>query len=80
MSRQYRAWRDYLVRCVEDSTPPGEPYSLVHTSNMVGLFSCIFIRGSLRSRIRAVDATEIKRGMGGLHGNKVGISLFCVCP
>ena len=70
VGRQYRAWRDYLIRCVEDCMPADEPYSLVHTSNMVGLFSCVFIKASLRSRIRAVDAAEIKRGMGGLHGNK----------
>ena len=70
VGRQYRAWRDYLIRCVEDSMPAEEPYSLVHTSNMIGLFSCVFVKASLRSRIRAVDAAEIKRGMGGLHGNK----------
>ena len=70
VGRQYRAWRDYLVRCVENCMPTEEPYSLVHTSNMVGLFSCVFIKAYLRSRIRAVDAAEIKRGMGGLHGNK----------
>lgn len=70
VGRQYRAWRDYLVRCVEDCMPAAESFSLVHTSNMVGLFSCVFIKNSLRSRMRAVDAAEIKRGMGGLHGNK----------
>lgn len=70
VGRQYRAWRDYLVRCVEDCMPAQASYALVHTSNMVGLFSCVFAKTSLRSRIRAVDAAEIKRGMGGLHGNK----------
>lgn len=48
-----------------------QSYHLVHTSNMVGLFSCVFIKSSLRSRLKVVDAAEIKRGMGGLHGNKV---------
>ncbi|KAL9027185.1 MAG: hypothetical protein Q9196_004263 [Gyalolechia fulgens] len=37
---------------------------------MVGLFSCIFVKATQRSRISNVHATEIKRGMGGLHGNK----------
>ena len=38
---------------------------------MVGLFSCVFIKASQRSQIRGVSAAELKRGMGGLHGNKV---------
>ena len=70
VGRQYRAWRDYLIRCVEDCIGTEESYTLVQTSNMVGLFSCVFIKASLRSRIRAIDTAEIKRGMGGLHGNK----------
>ncbi|KAL8891590.1 MAG: hypothetical protein Q9215_001358 [Flavoplaca cf. flavocitrina] len=37
---------------------------------MVGLFSCIFVKTSSRSRIGSLHAVEIKRGMGGLHGNK----------
>lgn len=71
MSRQYRAWRDYLVRSVEDSLPSDQSYQLVHTANLVGLFSCVFIKSTLRNRIHGIEATEIKRGMGGLHGNKV---------
>ena len=71
MSRQYRTWRDYLTKCVEESMPSHEPYSLLHTANMVGLFTCIFIKPSQRNRVRKVSTGEIKRGMGGLHGNKV---------
>jgi hypothetical protein len=75
MSHQYRAWRDYLVRCVEDTLPSNEPYNLLHTASMVGLFSCVFIKASLRTQIRNVNAAELKRGMGGLHGNKVSTNL-----
>ena len=71
MSRQYRAWRDHLVRCIEDTMPSNETYTLLHTANMVGLFSCIFIKSSLRHRVSRVSSGEVKRGMGGLHGNKV---------
>jgi len=71
IGHHYRAWRDYLVRCIEDSMPQGEPYHLLHTASMVGLFSCVFIKASQRTRIRNVGGAEIKRGMGGLHGNKV---------
>ncbi|KAI9794506.1 MAG: hypothetical protein M1833_000366 [Piccolia ochrophora] len=70
MSRQYRAWRDYLTRCIEDCAPANEPYHLLHTASLVGLFTCIFVKESERKAIRSVDASEVKRGMGGLHGNK----------
>lgn len=75
MSRQYRAWRDYLVRCIEDGMPSNEPYHLLHTASMVGLFSCVFIKASQRHQIRDINAAEIKRGMGGLHGNKGALLL-----
>lgn len=71
MSRQYREWRDFLIRCIEDNMPANEPYYLLHTASMVGLFSCVFIKASQRSAISDVSAAEVKRGMGGLHGNKV---------
>ena len=51
--------------------PRDELYQLLHTSSLVGLFTCIFVRASLRERIRSVSGAEVKRGMGGLHGNKV---------
>lgn len=71
MSHQYRVWRDHISRCIEDFMPADVSYALLHTSSMVGLFSCIFVKSSIRTRIKTVHATEIKRGMGGLHGNKV---------
>lgn len=70
MSRQYRAWRDYLVLNIEDSMPSNEPYHLLHTASMVGLFSCVFVRSTVWSRISNLNTAEVKRGMGGLHGNK----------
>ena len=51
--------------------PRDELYHLLHTSSLVGLFTCIFVRASLRERIRNINGGEVKRGMGGLHGNKV---------
>ncbi|KAL8704649.1 MAG: hypothetical protein Q9201_002183 [Fulgogasparrea decipioides] len=76
MSRQYRDWRDHLVRSVEDYMPMNESYVLLHTASMVGLFSCVFIKATRRSNISNVQAAEIKRGMGGLHGNKVGENML----
>lgn len=71
MSRQYRDWRDHLVRSIEDHMPANESYAVLHTASMVGLFSCVFVKASSRPRISSVHGVEIKRGMGGLHGNKV---------
>jgi len=71
MSRQYRAWRDHLTRCVEEIMPADHPYSLLHTASMVGLFTCVFVKASERQHISNIHTSEVKRGMGGLHGNKV---------
>ena len=75
MSRQYRAWRDFLVQLLESNMPTNEPYTLLHTANMVGLFSCIFIKTSQRKNVRSLSVAEVKRGLGGLHGNKGAIIL-----
>jgi hypothetical protein len=71
MSHQYRDWRDFLTTCLDDYMPAGEIYHLLHTASLVGLFTCVFVRSPLLSRIRNMGAAEVKRGMGGLHGNKV---------
>lgn len=71
MSRQYRVWRDYLVSRINDAMPLEESYVLLHTANLVGLFTCVFIKQKERQRVRNISAAEVKRGMGGLHGNKV---------
>ena len=75
MSHQYRAWRDFLVQLLDDSMPTSETYHLLHTASMVGLFSCIFVKASLRSRISRLGTAEVKRGLGGLHGNKGSIMI-----
>jgi hypothetical protein len=77
MSHQYRDWRDYLIRCLDDTMPREELYHLLNSNSLVGLFTCIFIRARLRDRIRGVSGAEIKRGMGGRAGNKVGHRLQC---
>jgi hypothetical protein len=73
MSRQYRAWRDFLIREVEDNMPSDQSYYLLHTASMVGLFSCVFVKESLRSNVNDLQIAEVKRGLGGFHGNKVGL-------
>ena len=69
MSHQYRAWRDHLVRVLDEHSPR-EQYVLLHTANLVGLFSCIFVKASEQRNIRDVRAAEIKLGFSGRVGNK----------
>ncbi|CAG8975048.1 hypothetical protein HYALB_00011827 [Hymenoscyphus albidus] len=70
MSHQYRDWRDFLTRCLDDYMPRSDLFHLIHTATLVGLFTCVFVKAHLRDRIRSVSGAEVKRGMGGLHGNK----------
>ncbi|KAK8004354.1 hypothetical protein PG989_004073 [Apiospora arundinis] len=73
MSHQYRDWRDFLIRSLDDFMPPDCLYHLLHTSTLVGLFTCIFVRSTIQHRITNLSSVDIKRGMGGLHGNKGAI-------
>lgn len=73
MSHQYRDWRDFLLKSLDDYMAPGDLYHLLHTATLVGLFTCIFVKASIRDRVRNLSASEVKRGMGGLHGNKGAI-------
>lgn len=72
MSHQYRDWRDFLIRSLDDYMS-GDLYQLLHTAPLVGLFTCIFVKADLRDRISNLSSAEVKRGMGGLHGNKGAI-------
>ncbi|KAI0416736.1 Endonuclease/exonuclease/phosphatase [Xylaria grammica] len=73
MSHQYRDWRDFLVRSLDDFMPADHLYHLLHTATLVGLFTCIFVKSTLRDRISNLSSADVKRGMGGLHGNKGAI-------
>jgi hypothetical protein len=72
MSYQYRVWQEKLVSALKVATSSHEEqYVLLHSATLVGLFTCIFIRQRERLNIRNLSATEVKTGLGGLHGNKV---------
>ena len=60
---------------MEDTGRPTDSYRLIHTANMVGLFTCTFVKASLYNRIHSIRSSEVKRGMGGFHGNKVSLSV-----
>lgn len=72
LSSAYRSWRDHFTQCIETYLPVTDHYVLLHTASLVGLFTCIFVKTTYKVKIRDLEAKEIKLGLGGLHGNKVG--------
>jgi len=69
---QYRVWQEKLVSALRvATTSQDDQYVLLHSATLVGLFTCIFIRQSEKHKVRKLSATEVKTGLGGLHGNKV---------
>lgn len=73
ISGQYKAWQDRLG--TEIAHAFDEKYNLVHSNNMVGLFTCIFVKSNSLSAFRSVKSNAIKTGLGGLHGNKGGLAV-----
>jgi len=69
MSQQYRIWQERLVKAIKIAAPK-EPYTLIHSANLVGLYTCIFIRSVHQPSVRDVCTSTIKTGLAGLHGNK----------
>ncbi|KAI0092892.1 DNase I-like protein [Irpex rosettiformis] len=69
----YKKWYDRLISAVRLAMPPDTPYTVIHTENLVGLFSCIFVKDTQVNNLRDTALTTIKRGMGGRYGNKGGI-------
>jgi hypothetical protein len=78
VTRHYRLWHDRLVAEVQRAYP-AESYIVQHTENMVGLFTCVFVRRSLANptpstkSIRDISITTVKTGMYGMYGNKGAI-------
>ena len=66
----YKRWYDRLILAVK-SAMPGEGYVVVHTENLIGLFSCTFVKAQLKDQLKDVSISTIKRGMKGRYGNKV---------
>jgi hypothetical protein len=73
----YKRWHDALIVAVRLAMPPNSPYTVIETENLVGLFSCMFIKSTERVSLKDVAITTIKRGMGGRYGNKVSQVIPC---
>jgi len=79
VSTSYKKWYDHLVLSVR-LAHPGTPYHVIHSENLVGLFSCIFVKVSERASIKDTHLNVIKRGMRGNFGNKVRKPTPCINP
>lgn len=75
ISPQYKDWQDYLIMGIRAKFGP-DTYQLIQSSNMVGLFTCVFMKSTISNmRLRGTRSSEFKTGLGGLHGNKGGIAV-----
>lgn len=77
LTHRYMLWHDYFISIINTNFGKGK-YEIIKTDQMVGLFSCIFIKTSHTKRVRECDSTVVKTGFRvmtkGLHGNKGGIA------
>ncbi|KAG6825085.1 hypothetical protein H0H92_004750 [Tricholoma furcatifolium] len=75
VTRAYRRWYDRLVLAMRQAMPSDVTYSVVMKQSLVGLFSCVFVKDRERERgtIRDISISHVKRGMGGIYGNKGAI-------
>ena len=71
VSTGYKKWHDYFLLAIRMAMGSDVLYSVTHTKNLVGLFSCVMVKNSSRLAVQDIDVTTIKRGMGGRYGNKV---------
>lgn len=77
VTSSYKRWYDRLVLAVRLAMPADTPYTVVHTENLIGLFSCIFVKNTQKIGLKDVALTTVKRGMGGRYGNKVSSRSSC---
>ncbi|KAI8385673.1 Endonuclease/exonuclease/phosphatase [Blakeslea trispora] len=78
LSHRYKLWHDYLIRIISENYGYHN-YTVLKTDQMVGLFSCIFVRTNDLNRVFDVESTSVKTGLKvmnkSIHGNKGGIAI-----
>ncbi|KAI8982071.1 Endonuclease/exonuclease/phosphatase [Mycotypha africana] len=78
LTHRYKLWHDYLVRMIAENYGRNR-YTVIKTDQLVGLFSCIFVRTADMDRIIDIDSTSVKTGLKvmnkSIHGNKGGIAI-----
>ncbi|KAF9421811.1 hypothetical protein BGZ76_003929, partial [Entomortierella beljakovae] len=73
ISKQYKRWQIYLTDKIRELYGPmGINFKLLECSNLVGLFSCVFVRDKEMEHIRNqwTNVDMVKTGLKGYHGNK----------
>ncbi|KAF9375279.1 hypothetical protein BGX21_003837 [Mortierella sp. AD011] len=77
VSKQYKRWQIFLTDKIRDLYKPmGVNFRLLECSNLVGLFSCVFVRDKEWENVRSdwTHVDMVKTGLKGFHGNKGGIA------
>ncbi|KAG0312332.1 hypothetical protein BGZ99_009580 [Dissophora globulifera] len=77
ISKQYKRWQIYLTNKIRELyAPMGVNFKLLECSNLVGLFSCVFVRDQEWENVRSewTHVDMVKTGLKGYHGNKGGIA------
>ncbi|KAI7894030.1 Endonuclease/exonuclease/phosphatase [Mucor mucedo] len=78
LTHRYKLWHDYLVRIIGENYGH-HSYTVIKTDQLVGLFSCIFVRTTDIPRVFSIDSTSVKTGLKvmnkSIHGNKGGIAI-----
>ncbi|KAJ2880275.1 hypothetical protein FB639_002873, partial [Coemansia asiatica] len=78
ISKRYGRWRSALESALARGAAFAEPFRVIETQSLVGLFICVLARDDVVRRVRAVDVAHVKTGMGGLHGNKGAVAVRLV--
>ncbi|KAF9970324.1 hypothetical protein BGZ73_006993 [Actinomortierella ambigua] len=77
ISKQYRRWQVHITNRIRELyASQGVQYKLLECSNLVGLFSCVFVRLEEWENVRSdwTHVDMVKTGLKGYHGNKGGIA------
>jgi hypothetical protein len=69
VSHQYQRWRDKLAQAV---AAVNSAYTILQADVLVGLFTCVFVKNSIKTSLRDPAMALIKTGFSGRFGNKVG--------
>ncbi len=79
MSHQYRDWRDFLVRSLDDYMAGDLYHLLLPVAHLVGLFTCVFVKADLRG-----SDPQLQHGRGearhGRPAREQGAPLWSVSP
>jgi hypothetical protein len=61
VSKAYREWLDKLQYAVRLAMPADCSYVKIHSENLVGLMSCVFVKADQKDTLRDIDITTVKR-------------------